>query len=307
MSPLILDIKGNSLDDGPGIRSVIFLKGCPLSCAWCHNPESKNSGVEISFDPELCVGCGTCMDTCTEKALSRETPFFINREKCTLCFDCVRACPSTALEQVGKEMDIDTIVQSVTRDKPFFDASGGGVTFSGGEPTLFTEFLGRAAQAFKEKGVQVLVETCGLFDGRRFDTLVYPHVDLIYFDIKLMDSQAHKKYCGRSNTTILDNFRTLFRRYREGGVKVLPRTPLIPGITDTRDNISAIIDFYKQEKVGETRLLPYHPLWRDKIKKLGISRPAEKDMETDQWMAKETLAACEKEFARAGILTQGTA
>lgn len=302
--PLILDIKGNCLDDGPGIRSVVFFKGCPLSCVWCHNPESKDPGIEISFDPSLCVACGTCMDICTQKALAKETPGFINRDNCSLCFDCVSTCPSTALEQVGKPMDIDEILKIVLRDKPFFDTSGGGVTFSGGEPALFTGFLGQTARAFKKKGIHVLVETCGQFNAPAFDTSVYPHLDLIYFDIKLMNPLAHKRYCGQSNTTILDNFRSLYRRYRQGGVKVVPRTPLIPGITDTPENISAIISLYKEEKVTTTRLLSYHPLWQDKMTKLGMALPPATDLETNQWPGKEALAACEKEFANAGISTQ---
>ncbi len=305
--PLVLEIKGNSLDDGPGIRSVIFLKGCPLSCVWCHNPESKSPGTEISFDSGQCVGCHTCLKTCTEKALSDKNPFFIDREKCTLCFDCVSSCPSGALEQTGKAMDIEKIIETVTRDKPFFDTSGGGVTFSGGEPALFTDFLGRAAKAFKGNGVHVLVETCGLFDGRKFAESVYPHLDLIYFDIKLADSQTHKKYCGRSNDTILENFRTLYRRSLTGGVPLLPRIPLIPEITDTKENLEAIIALFREEGVTETRLLPYHPLWQEKNQKLGIessSSPGTMDQSLDQWLAGERVAECESLFEQAGILTE---
>tara|TARA_R110001592_G_scaffold52511_10_gene160717 strand:+ start:1389 stop:2120 length:732 start_codon:yes stop_codon:yes gene_type:complete len=238
--PLTLEIKGNSLDDGPGIRSVVFFKGCPLSCSWCHNPESKKLEAEISFDPEACVGSHTCFDVCPENALSLDNPLFIDRDACNLCFECVDQCPSGALERVGHEMDVAEIVQKALKDKPFFDSSGGGVTFSGGEPTLNMAFLSKAAQALKEKGVHVLIETSGQFNFDKFNTLVYPYVDLIYFDIKLMDKALHKKYCGPSNTTILKNFKKLQQLYLTGGVKILPRTPLIPNITDTPENLLAI-------------------------------------------------------------------
>ena len=136
-TPLIMEIKGNSLDDGPGIRSVVFYKGCPLSCVWCHNPESKKASMEISFDANICIDCGSCRDVCPQKALARQNRFYIDRSKCTLCFLCVDACPSGALDKVGKTMYVDEIIKKILPDKPFFDTSGGGVTLSGGEPTLY--------------------------------------------------------------------------------------------------------------------------------------------------------------------------
>lgn len=300
--PLILEVKGNSLDDGPGIRSVVFFKGCPLSCIWCHNPESKKAAAEISFDANECVGCNTCIQTCKQTALSRSNSFFIDRHLCTLCFDCVNTCPANALEQVGHALSIPDIIEKVIKDKPFFDTSKGGVTFSGGEPTQNMEFLGKAAKALREEGVHVLVETCGLFNLQAFMDLVYPHIDLIYFDIKIMDSRAHKKYCGTSNDIILDNFKKLYRKYKNGGVKVLPRTPLIPEITDTRDNLEAIVSLYKEEDVNKTGLLPYHPLWQDKNQKLGIASGPGLNM--DQWLAKDRAKACEKIFIEGGILLE---
>ncbi|MBI9089825.1 MAG: glycyl-radical enzyme activating protein [Desulfobacterium sp.] len=298
---LILELKGNSLDDGPGIRSVVFFKGCPLSCIWCHNPESKKTGVEISFEPNECVGCNTCLGTCTKNALSKENPFFIDRTLCNLCFECVTNCPSNALERVGHEMNVPEIVETVLKDKPFFDTSKGGVTFSGGEPTLDMDFLGKTAKALKENGVHVLIETCGQFNYEKFNELVYPHVDLIYFDIKIMDSSHHKKYCGLPNKTILENFRTLYRRYLDGGTEVLPRTPLIPDITDTKENLLAIVSLYKEEQVKKTQLMAYHPLWRDKNLKLGISLPSTSEGKMGEWMATERTKACEKIFTDAGI------
>ncbi|MDD9302439.1 MAG: glycyl-radical enzyme activating protein [Desulfobacter sp.] len=300
-APLILELKGNSLDDGPGIRTVIFLKGCPLDCVWCHNPESKNPGVEIAFESKTCVGCNTCIDTCTRQALSRENPLFIDRSVCNLCFDCVDHCPSGALERIGRPMDVSSMEEQVIRDKPFFDTSKGGVTFSGGEPTLWMEYLGGAAKRLKEQGIHILIETCGQFNYRAFMDLVYPHVDLIYFDIKILDSHAHKKYCGISNTTILKNFKHLHRQYLDGGVKILPRTPLIPNITDTQENLKAIAEFYIQENVKKNQLLPYHPLWQEKIKKIGMAPVATQAESLGEWMPDPQVKACEKFFTDQGI------
>jgi len=232
-SPLILEIKGNSLDDGPGIRSVIFFKGCPLSCIWCHNPESKKAAIEIAFDARKCIDCGSCRKVCNHNALSRENPFYIHRTQCTLCFNCVEICPSGALDKVGRKMSIDDILEKILPDKPFFDSSGGGVTLSGGEPTLFMKFTAELLNALKQHHIHTLIETSGYFDLERFMDTLYPHLDTIYFDLKIMDSHDHKKYCGVPNEKILDNLMQLAAFCRHDGKKLLPRTPLIPRITDT--------------------------------------------------------------------------
>jgi len=301
LNPLILSIKSNSLDDGPGIRSVVFFKGCPLDCIWCHNPEGKKRTTEISFEPNLCTGCDTCLETCTKNALSRQYRYFIDRAVCDLCFDCVETCPSGALERVGREIPVSEIVEKVLKDKPFFDASGGGATLSGGEPTLNMEFLANTAKALKEEGVHVLIETCGLFEYDEFIELVYPHTDLIYFDIKLLDSGEHKKYCGLPNDSILENFRKLQTKHLEGGTAVLPRIPLIPGITDTPENLHAIAAFFLEGRVKQTRLMANHPLWRSKNLKLGIEPLETGDDRLGEWMSEERVEECGKIFTEANI------
>ncbi len=300
---LILELKGNSLDDGPGIRTVVFFKGCPLSCIWCHNPESKKSGVEISFEPNECVGCNSCIETCTQKALSEKNPFFVDRSLCNLCFECVGNCPSGAIERVGKDMSVNDIVEQVMKDKPFFDTSKGGVTFSGGEPTLNMESLADAAKSLKEKGVHVLIETCGQFNYDQFIERIYPFVDLIYFDIKIINSNNHKKYCGLPNKTILENFKKLHKKYLDGGTEIQPRTPLIPGITDTKENLGDIISFYQEANVTKTHLMAYHPLWQDKNLKIGIKSPTHEN-NLGEWMANERVKECEKIFVDAGIFLE---
>ena len=299
--PLILEIKGNALDDGPGIRSVVFFKGCPLSCAWCHNPESKRAGAEIGFDAKTCVGCDTCVDICPESALSRDTPFFIDRSVCTLCFQCADACPSGALSRIGEAMSVNEIVATVIRDKPFYDNSGGGVTLSGGEPALFGEFTGALAEALKTRGIHILLETCGHFDPGRFFDWVYPWLDMIYFDIKLMDPNAHIRHCGVSNERILHNFKTLQKRSQAGGIPVLPRTPLIPGITDTTGNLEGIAGFLASLGVTQASLLPYHPLWHEKNLKIGIAADLQYNESMARWYEKQDIERCRSVFEAFGI------
>lgn len=299
--PLILDIKGNSLDDGPGIRSVIFFKGCPLNCFWCHNPESKKAGVEISFDARACIGCGACRDVCRRGALSPDNTFFIDRETCDLCFACADACPSGALDRVGKFMSLSEILERILPDKPFFDTSGGGVTLSGGEPTLYPAFTSELLRALKETGIRTLLETCGHFDPDAFMGLLYPHVDAIYFDIKLMDSAAHKAYCGRTNGRILNNFKHLVEASRKDGKPLLPRTPLVPGITDTPENIMAIAQFLEELGIREASLLSYNPLWHEKSAKVGADDPCRSDKTMTTFPDRAVLERCRAVFSGAGI------
>jgi len=300
-SPLILEIKGNSLDDGPGIRSVIFYKGCPLSCVWCHNPESKKTSVEISFDPKTCIDCGTCREVCQKKALSRDNRFYIDRSKCDLCFLCVDACPSGALDRVGKTMSVEEIMKKITPDKPFFDTSGGGVTLSGGEPTLFMDFTSQLLKSLKQKNIHTLLETCGLFDIHKFIDMLYPYLDTIYFDIKIIDSGAHKKYCGVSNEKILDNFRELSRKTAKDGKILLPRTPLIPDITDTESNIQGIASFLKSMNITEAALLAYNPLWHEKSDKVGVDDPYKNSKEMTSFRENAIIEKCRAIFSSAGI------
>ncbi len=302
-TPLILDIKGNSLDDGPGIRSVVFFKGCPLNCLWCHNPESKRRGVEISHDPALCLGCGACAGTCRFGAVSPKNPFFVDRNICTLCFECLGTCPSGALTRVGREMTVEQIVATIERDKPFFDNSGGGVTLSGGEPTLFPEFLAKLLRVLRKKGIRVLLETCGLFDGDYFLKEIYPLLDAVYFDLKLIDDTAHRKYCGASNALILENFRRLAREEKKGGISVLPRTPLVPGITDSRENLTGLAAFLKGEGVRRAALLAYNPLWYDKQRKIGLAENPETNKAMRGFQKPEAVKGCEAVYHAAGIET----
>ena len=300
-APFILEIKGNSLDDGPGIRSVIFYKGCPLSCVWCHNPESKKSVAEISFDAKMCIDCGACRDVCPEEALSRENRFYIDRSKCTLCFLCADACPSGALDSVGTAMSVEDILKKILPDKPFYETSGGGVTLSGGEPTIYMEFTSQLLKALKQQNIHTLLETCGYFDLDKFMDMLYPYIDTIYFDIKIIDTIAHKKYCGHSNEKILDNFKQLSITAKKDGKVFLPRTPLIPDITDTEINIREIAALLKSLDITEAALLAYNPLWHEKSDKVGVEDLYKNSKAMTSFPENTILERCRDIFAEAGI------
>jgi pyruvate formate lyase activating enzyme len=301
--PLILEIKGNSLDDGPGIRSVVFFKGCPLSCVWCHNPESQKATPEIAFDGKICVDCGECRKICPKKALSKKNPYYVDRNLCTCCFLCTDVCPSGALEQVGKPMTVADVLTKILPDKPFFTASGGGVTLSGGEATLHMDFLSDLLQELKTNEIHTLLETCGAFDIGRFMDRVFPHLDTVYYDIKIMDSAAHKRYCGLPNERILANFGELLKAVKRDGKKLLPRTPLIPGITDTDENIGDIADFLKSHGVAEAALLAYNPLWHEKCGKVGTDSPFRDDKAMTSFPDGSVLERCRDIYFKAGIKT----
>ncbi len=300
---LIFEIKGNALDDGPGIRSVVFFKGCPLSCAWCHNPEGQNRQAEIIFDGEKCIGCDSCIEVCKQQALSRNLIGFLDRGKCDLCGDCLEQCPSGALAKCGMSLSVNEVCSRVEKDIPFYTASGGGVTLSGGEPAMYPEFAGEVAAKLRQRHVHVLLETAGFFDSAAFDRFLYPHLDAIYFDIKIMDPARHKELCGVDNKRILENFRNLFRRSKEGGVCVLPRVPLIPGMTATQENLEDIANLLKEVGADQVALLPYHPFWMGKLARLGRSGlPAMGGENLARLMTPDELAECRSPFGNMRIV-----
>ncbi len=299
--PLIAEIKGNSLDDGPGIRSVVFFKGCPLSCSWCHNPECISPDPELKFDPGKCIRCDSCIAACTKGALSRDNEFFVDRGACERCFSCASACPAVALASLGRPMEPAQIVARVARDKPFFENSGGGVTLSGGEPTINLPFTGELLAALKRAGIQTLVETCGLFDLTRFRELALPFIDIIYMDIKLMDDQQHRRYCGAGNDVILENLVRLHELSRDGEFTFMPRIPLVPGITDTPKNLNAAASFLREHGFPEVSLLPYNPLWGDKLFSIGLPNPYAREHPMMNWQPREEIARCEQLFRTHGL------
>jgi pyruvate formate lyase activating enzyme len=283
-SPLIVDVKRHSLEDGPGIRSVVFFKGCPLHCVFCQNPEAQNPYMEIAFRADRCVKCGACASACAAEAVDLVAPGRIDRQRCDVCGKCTRACPSNALALIGRSYEVDELVDLLMRDEPFYRRSGGGVTFSGGECTMFPDYLGAVARALKGRGIHTAVETCGEFPGAMFVDRLLPFFDLIYFDLKFADPARHLAHTGRDNRRILDNLALLACKAPE---RVRARIPLIPGITASAENLSGLVTCLRDRGVRRATLLPYNPLGRRMAVHLGRSEPPT----PDRFMTREEEAS----------------
>jgi len=264
--PLIFDIKRHALEDGPGIRTTIFLKGCQLRCIWCQNPESIDPAPEIGFYPNSCIQCGECVKACKASAISLDNPWRIDRERCDRCGDCVKVCPGRGLRQSGHFYPIEELVSILLRDKVFYEVSGGGVTLSGGEPTLNMDYVSLLLEALKKVGVHTAVETNGYFHWSEFKEKLLPWFDLIVFDVKLADSKQHLTYTGRENDIILQNLAKLIRERPDD---VIPRTALIPRITATTENLRAISKLYQSLGIERCALLPYNPIGFTKAENIG--------------------------------------
>lgn len=268
--PLVFDLRRFALDDGPGLRTTVFLKGCPLSCVWCQNPESINPQAEIVFHPTLCIQCGTCVEVCPEGAARLEDAGRILREQCVNCGICAEQCPSTALKIAGKHYPAHKLVEEVLKDRVFYETSGGGVTLSGGEPAFHMDYVSAVMRKLKEHGFHIAIQTCGLFDLKEFRIKLLPHLDLIYYDIKLFDSGEHRKFTGAGNSRILDNFIALTGEVKD---RIVPRTPLIPNITATEENLRAITNFISSTGCDQYELLPYNPGAIGKMRAVGRPVP----------------------------------
>jgi len=220
----VFDIKRDCSEDGPGIRTTVFFKGCPLHCAWCQNPE----GQGVVKDAE---------------------------------------CGERGGELAGRCYELEELIYKVLIDKRFFQSTGGGVTVSGGEPTMQMHFIGEFLKRLRQEGVDTAIETCGFFNYTNFEKLVLPHLSRIYYDLKIMDESEHRRLTGQSNLPILDN---LARLVNETTIPLTVRVPLVPGMTATAENLAAIGQFLRDQGIADVTLLPYNPLWQDKAVKLGI-------------------------------------
>jgi pyruvate formate lyase activating enzyme len=267
--PLIVDIKRHSLEDGPGIRSVVFFKGCPLRCVFCQNPETQNPAPEIAFRQRACIDCRLCTAACPQQTLAHG-PRALDRKKCQICGACTRVCPSGALALIGQPMTLEEILDVLLRDQAYYRHSGGGVTLSGGECTLFPDFAGTLLSRLRATGISTAIETCGEYASAPFAQWILPNVDLILFDLKLADSDAHQVVTGRGNERIWSNLKNLLAACPE---RVHVRIPLIPGITDARKNLTALVDRVAQLGGRHLSLLPYNPLGATMAKSLGRAYP----------------------------------
>jgi pyruvate formate lyase activating enzyme len=248
-----------SIHDGPGIRTTLFFKGCPLSCIWCHNPEFQERCPEISFDKKSCIGCGDCAAACPADAITVDGIARIDLSLCTRCMDCmncVNVCPSKALQQVGSEYHLDELIEILLRDQNYYLTSGGGVTLSGGEPTSQLDFSVKLTKELHKKNVHTAIETCGFFSWNDKAEQLFKTLDLIYFDVKMVDAKEHIKCTGQDNGVIIENLQRLTRLYKD---KVIVSIPLIPTYTATTTNLRLIAELLAKTGVIRARLLPYHP------------------------------------------------
>jgi pyruvate formate lyase activating enzyme len=271
----VFDIQRFSIHDGPGIRTTVFLKGCSLQCFWCHNPEGIRRQPEIQFEPEKCIGCGECVQACDHNAQFLEDgQRFYDRAACTVCGQCVETCYAGGLTLVGASMHVDDVLAEVLQDNAFYRSSGGGVTFSGGEPVLQTDFMFEMLNACRANGLHTAIETAGCYRWERLERLL-PHIDLVMMDLKHMDSAQHQAATGAPNNLILANARHLART----SVPLIFRVPVIPTVNDTPDAIRAIARFVQELSTLRgtpipLELLQFHRLAENKYTSLGYQYKA---------------------------------
>lgn len=274
MTGWVFNIQRYSLHDGAGIRTVVFLKGCPLRCTWCSNPESQQGKPEMAIDSRKCLGqtqCGLCENQCASAAIGFRTSgeVAIDLTRCTQCLHCVSPCPTNALHRFGEQMSVGQVLDRVEAEAVFYQRSGGGLTVSGGEPLMQGEFTLSLLREAKRRSIDTLLETCG--DGT-WSALrqIAGYTDGIYFDVKSLNDASHRRFTQRGNRQILSNL--LHLRNEFPALPIHVRTPLIPGFNSTREDINAIIDFILPLKVSY-EILPYHRLGRDKYRLLGREYP----------------------------------
>ena len=280
------NIQKLSTEDGPGIRTTVFFKGCPLRCRWCHNPEGIDPRPQLMWFGIRCIGCQTCVKTCENGVLKlTKDGLQINREKCLRCGNCAEACPSTALELVGKDYSVEKLFIEVEKDRPFYEQSKGGVTCSGGEATMQTQQLLEFLKICKQNQIHTALDTCGYLKWENLEKLL-PYVDLVLYDLKLIDSKKHREFTGVPNELILENAKLIAKR----GNTMWIRTPIIPGHTDSDENIKQIAIFIKNNllpAVERYDLCAFVNLCKAKYERLGID-----------WFFKDASALKKSELER---------
>ncbi len=274
---VIFDILKFAIQDGPGIRTTVFLKGCPLHCLWCHNPESQKRTPEILFSPEKCIGCGWCMSACPEHCHSGGAVHVFDRTRCTGCGRCTERCYAAALELAGKTMTVDAVLEEVLKDRVFYENSGGGVTLSGGEPMAQIDFTDAFLTAARTAGLHTCMETCGFAPSEAYDRIL-KKTDLFLFDVKATDPEKHLAFTGVFNDLILNN---LYKIDKGGGPIVL-RCPLIPGLNDDDAHLTGIGRLASSlSHILRIEVEPYHPLGVGKSRRLGKEPDYPSDAFTD--------------------------
>ena len=288
----ILNIQHFSLHDGPGIRTTIFFKGCPLRCHWCANPDTQEPGPELIHSQAQCMGCGECIQVCPEGCirLTGDSPLpVIDRTECTLCRQCIDACPGHALRLAGEELSLNQVLTEVDQEKHFYRHSGGGVTLSGGEPLVQAEFARAILKKCHTWGIHTAIETCGQVPFKNLE-MVADVCDLIFFDLKHALALPHQKFTGGDNVRILENLKRISQRHP----RILVRTPVVPGVNADARSLRLIGEFItRQTRVLEMELLNFHQLGAHKYQNLGRQNP----MAAAPVLDAEAFKALAQEFA----------
>lgn len=274
---VVFNIQKFSVHDGPGIRTIVFLKGCPLRCRWCSNPESHLGGPQLAYNPDRCIGtaaCGLCVEVCDRGAITGNGAgkISIERVMCNHCGVCAGVCPSGALEILGKPMSVRDVLRAVEEDDAIYSRSGGGLTLSGGEPLVQPDFARELLREAKKGGLDTAVETCGWADWKALEGIA-PYLNTVLYDVKCMDAEKHRTFTGRSNALILENLAKLCRHFPE--LSVIVRTPVVPGFNDTEADLGAIVDYVQGFPGVKYELLAYHRFGEAKYRYLGMEYPLE--------------------------------
>ena len=293
---LVFDIQRFALHDGPGIRTTVFLKGCPLSCLWCHNPESRSFRRQLSFDEDRCTHCLHCVDVCNTGALEVvDERLVVHHDLCDGCGGCVDRCPYDALAVIGGEKTVDQVIAEVEKDRAYYQRSGGGLTISGGEPLAQPGFTVALLRRAKEAGIHTCLDTSGAVHPRRIQEAL-PYVDVFLYDYKATPESAHVRLTGVSNELVLENLEYLYQK----GANIILRCPLIPGVNDSTRHLKGIARLSrKYPNLLDVQLMAYHNMGKDKAHRLGMAYPLREhpsagETDKERWLWTLVAHGCDR-------------